>query len=151
MALKFNEDCKWDSTWFASLNYDRKIILIWTLLWTKMNFWLILTCVCIALAVCVLALPPGFDLWASLHLQVSNVKLFSPLYSSQMRCAKSSCKPSAAEATWKGKLLRPVQRCLHSRCVTVWEQMPNPYGPSENKSGAFRKWCLKGEERQLVA
>lgn len=151
MALKFNEYSKWDLRWFVNLNYDRRMILIWTLLWTKMNSWLILTCVSVALAVCVLALTPGFDLWASLHLQVSHAELFSPLFSSQMRCAKSSCKPSAAEATWKGKLPRPVQRCLRSRCVTVWEQMPNPYGPSENKSVAFWKWCLKGQERQLVA
>lgn len=124
MALKFNEHCKWDLMWFASLNYDRKMILIWTLLWTKMNSWLILTYVCVALAMCVLALMPGFDLWASLHLQVSHTKYFSLLFSSQMRCTESSCKPSAAEATWKGKLLRPVLRDVHASRLTVLKERP---------------------------
>lgn len=106
MVLKCNGYCKWDLTWCTILNYGCKMTLIWTLLWTKMNSWLILTFVC-GNRVCT----PGSDLCASLRSQVSHAKLFSPILFFQMRCVKSRCKLSVAEAVWKGKLLRPVQRC----------------------------------------
>lgn len=145
VVLKCNEYYKCDLTWFMSWNYDCKMILIWTLLRSKTNSWLIRTLLfrCINY-VCVLASTPGSDIWASWCRRVSHAKLLGPLFSSQMRCAKINCERSAAKAKWKGELLQ-------TRATVNMPETPNfTVLKRINRSTLQMMTVTKGEERLMA-
>lgn len=136
---------KCDLTWFMSWNYDCKMILIWTLLRSKTNSWLIRTLLfrCINY-VCVLASTPGSDIWASWCRRVSHAKLLGPLFSSQMRCAKINCERSAAKAKWKGELLQ-------TRATVNMPGTPNFTVLKRINRSTFQMMTVtKGEERLMA-
>lgn len=97
--------------WFSSAPFcEAKRIPDWFKLW----LFRCINCVC------VLASTPGSDLWALWRWRVSHAKLLGPLFSSQMRCAKISCEPLAAQAKWKGELLQ-------TRATVNTPETPNPH------------------------